>query len=241
MAEREPGSGAAEEERSGLLIMEDELPRQGGPRPEERKARAAGPQQPAFSRLRYDPVEVVIPASAQRVAADAFQGRERLRKVRFEEPSQVQEIEAGAFCDCCSLEEVLLPQSGSLKRIGQDAFRRCTALRKIRLPKGLYEIGQDAFAQCTGLESVHCPEGLLRIGPGAFALCPKWMEIRIPASVESIGEDAFYLKEEEKGRRTFLFGERQNFAGIGADTLIRAGRCPRCGKQLPLIGRCGCR
>lgn len=227
--------------RSQLLIFEDEGAELAGPKPEERKARTPQAGQPVYLRKRLDPVELVIPAVVQKVGAEAFQGCKKLKKVRFEEPSQVQVIEAGAFCDCSNLEEVIFPQSGSLKRIERDAFRRCTALRAAALPKGLHSIGADAFDQCAGLEQVRLPEGLLRIEQGAFALCPRLTEIRIPASVEIIEEGAFYLERAGKGERIFQFSEEQDFAGIGGDTLVQAGRCPWCGKKLPLIGKCGCR
>lgn len=86
------------------------------------------------------PANIVIPGSATKIGAHAFQGCTSLTSVTF--PEGLTGIGGFAFFGCTGLSAVTIPSG--VTDIGLYAFSGCTALEEITL-LGQPKIGQEAF------------------------------------------------------------------------------------------------
>ena len=146
---------------------------------------------PAFSKV------AEVPASVTRVDDWAFEKSGELRRVRL--PAGVAEIAANAFDGCDKLKKV--EYSGKAYRFEGGAMLSGdgTTLLKwighlppgkiVKVPDSVTKVGDGAFA-FSKVRSVVLPEGLEAIGNHAFS-CSNLTSILIPETVGSIGEDAF--------------------------------------------------
>ena len=154
--------------------------------------------------------EAIIPDTVTYIAASAFCGCEKLKKVSVPDgimriydetfyyckaltdvtlPDSVMCIDYAAFFSCTGLTGISLP--ANLIYLGSDAFRDCTALKSVTVPAGVTEISVGAFENCRALTSVTLPANLTGIEAFAFADCISLEQITLPAKVETIGDYAF--------------------------------------------------
>ena len=84
--------------------------------------------------------EVVVPGCVTTIAARAFAGCSRLKRITL--PSGLTEIGYDAFAWCTELESITIPDS--VKNIDLGAFQRCGDLKKVTISKDC-TVDNDAF------------------------------------------------------------------------------------------------
>lgn len=112
----------------------------------------------------YNPLDVVIPNSVNRIGSDAFSGCSGLTSVSI--PNSVNEIGGGAFEHCSGLTSVTIPNS--VTKIGWSAFLDCSGLTSVTIPNSDTSIEEYAFEGCSGLTSVTIPSSVKTIDKNTF-------------------------------------------------------------------------
>lgn len=130
---------------------------------------------------------VVIPSTATKIGASAFDGCENLPRVTI--PEGVTTLEARAFSACTSLTDIHIPDG--LTNIGKYAFSSCCELTNIILPSSLTNISDYAFENCYGLTSIVIPKKITYISNYAFQYCSGLTSITIPSGTTAIRDYAF--------------------------------------------------
>lgn len=152
--------------------------------------------------------KVIIPATVEEIAANAFYNCKNLKTVEFAglDSDVSAEIKAlklyeYAFRFCKALEEVTLP-----KRVGEfdaeSVFDNCSALTALNVADGnaLYK-SADGILCNASYEAIYCPYGkageyavnanITAIGEGSFAKRNLLTKVIIPATVSEIKANAF--------------------------------------------------
>ena len=131
--------------------------------------------------------EIVIPASVERIEAEAFYGCSALTSVKFENGSKLSTIGDSAFYSS-GITAIELPNT--LYMIGESAFSY-SDLKSIVLPDSVTVLGSSCFRGCHELESATLPNRLTSIPDFTFTSCFSLQSFHISDAVESIGQDAF--------------------------------------------------
>ena len=97
-------------------------------------------------------LRVVIPASLQHLASNAFGGCAQLAEVDFGE-TQLQMIESYVFYGCALQGELHIP--GSVYQIQSHAFENNTGLTSVYLPESLDYLYSGAFRGCNNVTDVY--------------------------------------------------------------------------------------
>ena len=121
--------------------------------------------------------DIVIPARATEIGAEAFRWNYKIKSVKFEQGSQMQKIGTRAFDDCRSLTRIDLP--AKLTTIGRYAFGGCESLVQIDFPDTLTAINEGAFQNCTMLSSVIIPCNITKLENDAFDGCTSLSYVKI--------------------------------------------------------------
>lgn len=119
--------------------------------------------------VRDDLETVTIPLAADTIGDGCFEGKKKLKSVRFHD--KVEYIGKNAFKGCTNLESAELPVR--LKTIGDGAFENCTSLRETgkHYPGMLQSIGKEAFRNCSSLSEMRLPVTIYEVGENAFGGC----------------------------------------------------------------------
>ena len=136
--------------------------------------------------------EVSIPFFITKIDHSAFQWKDNIKTVTFQEGSRLKCIGREAFEKCLLLRNVNLPDS--LEEIKYGAFAS-TSIKTLILPNNLKKIGESAFDGCHHLEKVTFNSNLKSICKGAFLGCIHLKKILLPHSLEMIDGEAFRLCE----------------------------------------------
>lgn len=117
------------------------------------------------------------------IAANAFSDHSEIEELVL--PASIERIGANAFADCVNLKSVtfvadtsvraIVPQT-ALREIGDGAFSGCTNLEIFDLPYGVERIGARAFAG-TDLSEATIPNTVNYIGIAAFDGCSRLQTI----------------------------------------------------------------
>lgn len=117
------------------------------------------------------------------IGGNAFTGHTEIEEVVL--PASIERIRANAFADCINLKSVVFaadnfaravgPQT-SLREIGDGVFSGCTNLGTFSLPYGVERIGARAFAG-TDLSEATIPNTVNYIGIAAFDGCSRLQTI----------------------------------------------------------------
>ena len=136
--------------------------------------------------------EVVVPKTVEVIGEGAFEFRNDLAKVSFEEGSVLHTISKGAFYTTQGLKSIVIPKS--VVRICENAFDLSGSLESVTFEDGsnLEEIGLTAF-HLTGINSITIPKHVKKIGNNAFRSCKNLVNVNFEqgSELESIGESAF--------------------------------------------------
>lgn len=127
--------------------------------------------------------EVIVPAGATRIEAEAFKGT-KIKKVIL--PSSIMEIGKWAF-GCSDIKELTIPEN--VTNISVGMCHLCDELEVVTLPEGITMIDAYAFSGCTSLKAINIPESVTTIKRGAFADCPNLPE-DVKARILEIGGEA---------------------------------------------------
>lgn len=117
------------------------------------------------------------------IGIQAFRGCANLESVEI--PSTVAKIDIGAFMQCPNLRTVSIPQNGRLSLIEAAAFQSCTSLTEILLPSGLTRIAYMGFDGCRSLNKVvfNNRTSVTEIGNGCFNGTYNALKLQVPANL----------------------------------------------------------
>ncbi|MCQ2499663.1 MAG: leucine-rich repeat protein [Lachnospiraceae bacterium] len=174
--------------------------------------------------------DIVIPASATRVAEGAFRGNTGIHSVNFA-LSSVKDIDRKAFDGCIMLDEVVLPDS--LETIGYEAFHNCSLISEITIPSMVRKIGGEAFRNCSSLTDLNFEAtNIINCEFNIFSGCalanvtldedmtyiPDYLfynaefrpetVVEIPQNVLTIGDSAFYSESSKSPIRIIFKGNK---------------------------------
>ena len=140
---------------------------------------------------------VVIPASAEAVAYDAFYNESNEIEIYFVVKSfkdfvSIKRYEARLATFFVHLidengkeiKEVVIPEG--VEVIEEGSFYGCTSITSITIPNGVSEIGKYAFESCSSLTSIILPNSLTTIYGSAFKSCTSLSSIVLPNSLTTI-------------------------------------------------------
>lgn len=178
--------------------------------------------------------EVTIPASVEKIGANAFIDCYKLSKVTFEKDSKCKYIYGGAFA-CTGITKIIIPSTVECL-YGSDgessiwgAFERCSKLKTV-----VFEneskcklIGPGTFC-FTAISAINIPCSVIKISGydydfGAFQGCQSLQKVTFASGskCESIGEAAFYntaitsitipASVESIGYHAFGFSDEDDF------------------------------
>ena len=147
---------------------------------------------------------IVIPASVQRIGANAFKMCVNLELVTFESGSKIHIIGDYAFAGT-GLTEFTFPETNSEIILGSKIFNNCTSLQTVNISSKVGELN-DAFAGCTGITLITMANGndnydLYSLGEGYYLVNKSGNIVRsfghlsgvlnIPENATFIGDTAF--------------------------------------------------
>ena len=156
--------------------------------------------------------KVTLPASLERVGANAFSNCMSLETVSFAAESKQLVIDDRAFNNTAvssvslpagvsalgdevftnsALAEIEFAANSSLTALGNNVFSN-TDLVNVTLPAGLRVLGNSVFRNCTLLESAVLPEGLTTMGDATFYGCSALTSVSLPSSLHTMGTETFY-------------------------------------------------
>ncbi len=156
--------------------------------------------------------KVTLPASLERVGANAFSNCMSLETVSFAAESKQLVIDDRAFNNTAvssvslpagvsalgdevftnsSLAEIEFAANSSLTALGNNVFSN-TDLVNVTLPAGLRVLGNGVFRGCTLLESAVLPEGLTTMGDATFYGCSALTSVSLPSTLHTMGTETFY-------------------------------------------------
>lgn len=156
--------------------------------------------------------KVTLPASLERVGANAFSNCMSLETVSFAAESKQLVIDDRAFNNTAvssvslpagvsalgdevftnsALAEIEFAANSSLTALGNNVFSN-TDLVNVTLPAGLRVLGNSVFRNCTLLESAVLPEGLTTIGDATFYGCSALTSVSLPSTLHTMGTETFY-------------------------------------------------
>ena len=125
--------------------------------------------------------EVVLPASIERVGANAFNWCKQLTSVTI--PDTDVYIGESAF-NATKLTSVTIPAS---PEFSERVFEGCDAITTVTFADGRTEMGEKMFMGCTNLTSVRLPNTLETLPDGAFKNCSKLDSITLPDTLKKLG------------------------------------------------------
>lgn len=105
-----------------------------------------------------------------------------------EVPEGVFYIAANVFQDRKNVVKVRLPES--MRYIGDEAFKGCSRLEEINLPKGLVRMGEGVFAQC-GFKRFEWPDHLTTLPTRAFEKCESLKDFVLPKTIKEFMSSNF--------------------------------------------------
>lgn len=156
--------------------------------------------------------KVTLPASLERVGANAFSDCMGLETVSFAAESKQLVIDDRAFNNTAvssvslpagvsalgdevftnsALAEIEFAANSSLTALGNNVFSN-TDLVNVTLPAGLRVLGNSVFRNCTLLESAVLPEGLTTMGDATFYGCSALTSVSLPSTLHTMGTETFY-------------------------------------------------
>lgn len=156
--------------------------------------------------------KVTLPASLERVGANAFSNCMSLETVSFAAESKQLVIDDRAFNNTAvssvslpagvsalgdevftnsALAEIEFAANSSLTALGNNVFSN-TDLVNVTLPAGLRVLGNSVFRNCTLLESAVLPEGLTTMGDATFYGCSALTSVSLPSTLHTMGTETFY-------------------------------------------------
>ena len=156
--------------------------------------------------------KVTLPASLERVGANAFSNCMSLETVSFAAESKQLVIDDRAFNNTAvssvslpagvsalgdevftnsALAEIEFAANSSLTALGNNVFSN-TDLVNVTLPAGLRVLGNSVFRNCTLLESTVLPEGLTTMGDATFYGCSALTSVSLPSTLHTMGTETFY-------------------------------------------------
>lgn len=156
--------------------------------------------------------KVTLPASLERVGANAFSNCMSLETISFAAESKQLVIDDRAFNNTAvssvslpagvsalgdevftnsSLAEIEFAANSSLTALGNNVFSN-TDLVNVTLPAGLRVLGNGVFRGCTLLESAVLPEGLTTMGDATFYGCSALTSVSLPSTLHTMGTETFY-------------------------------------------------
>lgn len=156
--------------------------------------------------------KVTLPASLERVGANAFSNCMSLETISFTAESKQLVIDDRAFNNTAvssvslpagvsalgdevftnsSLAEIEFAANSSLTALGNNVFSN-TDLVNVTLPAGLRVLGNGVFRGCTLLESAVLPEGLTTMGDATFYGCSALTSVSLPSTLHTMGTETFY-------------------------------------------------
>ncbi len=156
--------------------------------------------------------KVTLPASLERVGANAFSNCMSLETISFAAESKQLVIDDRAFNNTAvssvslpagvsalgdevftnsSLAEIEFAANSSLTALGNNVFSN-TDLVNVTLPAGLRVLGNSVFRNCTLLESAVLPEGLTTMGDATFYGCSALTSVSLPSTLHTMGSETFY-------------------------------------------------
>ena len=156
--------------------------------------------------------KVTLPASLERVGANAFSNCMSLETVSFAAESKQLVIDDRAFNNTAvssvslpagvsalgdevftnsALAEIEFAANSSLTALGNNVFSN-TDLVNVTLPAGLRVLGNSVFRNCTLLESAVLPEGLTTMGDATFYGCSALTSVSLPSTLHTMGSETFY-------------------------------------------------
>lgn len=156
--------------------------------------------------------KVTLPASLERVGANAFSNCMSLETVSFAAESKQLVIDDRAFNNTAvssvslpagvsalgdevftnsALAEIEFAANSSLTALGNNVFSN-TDLVNVTLPAGLRVLGNSVFRGCTLLESAVLPEGLTTMGDATFYGCSALTSVSLPSTLHTMGTETFY-------------------------------------------------
>ena len=138
-----------------------------------------------FSRM---PAARNIPASVEKIGADAFYPINRILQVHL--PDSIVEIGERGFASCEGLQTIQLPPK--LKTIETRAFDSCYALKKVNVGSSVETIGEYAFNSCYDLERINLEDTKITVlNQNVFAFCGL-KSVMLPDTLQEINANAFY-------------------------------------------------
>ena len=156
--------------------------------------------------------KVTLPASLERVGANAFSNCMSLETVSFAAEGKQLVIDDRAFNNTAvssvslpagvsalgdevftnsALAEIEFAANSSLTALGNNVFSN-TDLVNVTLPAGLRVLGNSVFRNCTLLESAVLPEGLTTMGDATFYGCSALTSVSLPSTLHTMGTETFY-------------------------------------------------
>lgn len=133
--------------------------------------------------------DVTIPPEINGLTVVSVTGFRQKNSLKFVSiPATVEKIGANAFYGCKKLYSVSI--GTGVKSIGNHAFNGCAELTSVNL-RNTEALGDFAFYGCSKLEWVNCGSALRSIGTRAFWNAKKLNYLKLSSTLEAIGDYAF--------------------------------------------------
>ena len=169
----------------------------------------AEPEKKTLLKVGQNAVSFSVPASVERIAANAFSGNSRLTNVSFAEGGALKEIGEYAFSGT-ALNEIRIP--ASVEKIGKGAFSWCEKLswadlsqfngklparafyhagvQTLSIGGGVTEIGSECFAYTQLKDLDLTGTSVSQLNDGAFANCTLLVNVKL-SGITGMGKGVF--------------------------------------------------
>ena len=136
-------------------------------------------------------IDIIIPASVEKIGEEAFSGCTRLKSVTFEEGSKLTEIPYKAFYGCFDLNHVTFEGETSIELIDEYAFFQCEYLTDVTFENNTKDIkvGRQAFSYDKSLQGIYSNGNVAllgNLGVCAFYCCESLEKLALGDSCETI-------------------------------------------------------
>ena len=142
---------------------------------------------------------VQIPAAADSIGDNAFEGCEVLVTAEFSSIDQVTSMKYGTdksnplfYAKNLKIDGKVIDEiTVSNDTVRKNTFAKSKWLKKVTFEEGVTTIEESAFAGCSLLTSVSFSSTIREIGNSAFRDCNNLLSIDLPISLQAIGDQGF--------------------------------------------------